>query len=241
MTNISVTLLDKMGTDISTVNAARVSFAKKSEMVEVGTQTVVDDDGVRSEIPLMGLSKPDRKLVNWLAEHRHQSPFGHASLSFHVRAPVFVRAQLVKHRFLRMNEVSRRYVDFPPEYFSPDTWRGRAKDKKQGSEGEIALSGKTKMSLVKAREWADKVYNDLLAEGVCPEQARMVLPQSMFTEWIWSGSMDAFSDMCNLRCKPDAQYETRLVADEIDDIADSLFPVSWAALRKESSAHKGNN
>ncbi|MGB0609338.1 MAG: FAD-dependent thymidylate synthase, partial [Paracoccaceae bacterium] len=95
--------------------------------------------------------------------------------------------------------------------------------------------------LVKAREWADKVYNDLLAEGVCPEQARMVLPQSMFTEWIWSGSMDAFSDMCNLRCKPDAQYETRLVADEIDDIADSLFPVSWAALRKESFTHKGNN
>ena len=170
----------------------------------------------------------------------HKSPFGHCFASFHVKAPVFVARQLVKHKFLRWNEISRRYVDSEPEFYAPDVWRGKAKDKKQGSEGAVDLYEWT-------FEVADHpyynlhdnglyaaalgVYKSLLLQGVAPEQARMVLPQSMMTEWWWSGSLDAFADMCNLRCKKDAQYESRLVADQIDAIMLGLYPVSWSALR----------
>jgi thymidylate synthase (FAD) len=143
---------------------------------------------------------------------------------------VFVARQLVKHKFLRWNEVSRRYVDEKPEYYSPMTWRGRADDKKQGSKGEIALSYKLISTLAKHTVWCDKAYNDLLAEGIAPEQARMVLPQSTMTEWYWSGSLDAWSDMCKLRQSEDSQYETRLVANYISTEMGKLFPDSWIAL-----------
>ena len=163
------------------------------------------------------------------------SPFGHCFASFHVKAPVFVARQLVKHKFLRWNEISRRYVDDAPEFYEPDVWRGRSTDKKQGSSGEISIEH----SDFYVTELGDDgtlneaalfTYEALLEKGVCPEQARMVLPQSTMTEWYWSGSLDAFSDMCNLRCKSDTQYETRVVADQINEIMLDLFPVSWEAL-----------
>jgi thymidylate synthase (FAD) len=144
----------------------------------------------------------------------------------------------VKHKFLRWNEISRRYVDDEPEFYVPEVWRGRSKDKKQGSEGVVSEKGLWAFATLTeaVSSFAEEdvfLYKTLLERGVAPEQARMVLPQSTLTEWYWSGSLDAFADMCRLRCKDDTQYETRLVADQISVIMKDLFPVSWDALLKE--------
>ena len=228
---ISATYLKHMGDDLDVVNAAKVSFAKESKEF--------DDNSVR--------------LIKYLAKHKHMSPFGHCFASFHVKAPIFVARQLVKHKFLRWNEVSRRYVDDEPELYTPDVWRGRSADKKQGSDGEIKIEnympmlignnkcqinpcddfGNTWDVLNDCYDQAESLYDALLKMNVCPEQARMVLPQSTMTEWYWSGSLDAFSDMCNLRCKSDTQAETREVAWDISLKMEDLFPVSWMALRDE--------
>jgi thymidylate synthase (FAD) len=141
-----------------------------------------------------------------------------------------VARQLVKHKFLRWNEISRRYVDSDPEFYLPDEWRGRSEDKKQGSDGVIYPLSVSENEFVNYT--ALRVYKELLEEGVAPEQARMVLPQSTMTEWYWSGSLDAFADMCNLRCKNDTQYETRVVANKISEKLLDLFPVSWEALKE---------
>jgi len=210
--------IDHMGSDLSVVNAARVSFAKKSEW-----NPDWRDDHYEPLLPA------DSKLIKYLAKHKHMSPFGHAFASFHVKAPVFVARQLVKHKFLRWNEISRRYVDHEPEFYQPTEWRGRSVDAKQGSEG-VTYPDPDIINFY--NHTALRSYNELLEHGVCPEQARMVLPQSMVTEWYWSGSLDAFADMCNLRCKPDTQYETQVVAGHIDTEMAKLFPVSWKALRE---------
>jgi thymidylate synthase (FAD) len=228
---IEVTYIDHMGSDLSVVNAARVSFGKKSEWEwsdkeDSENYTFGQGDG---KIYLK-LSDRDTKLIRYLAKHKHISPFGHAFASFHVKAPVFVARQLVKHKFLRWNEISRRYVDEEPEFYVPDVWRGRSADKKQGSEGEVELHGIAD-DLEDTRKFTLYDYKSLLRLGVCPEQARMVLPQSMMTEWYWSGSLDAFADMCHLRCKSDTQLETQIVANYIDDKMQELFPVSWESLR----------
>ena len=218
---IDVTLIDYMGTDLSVVNAARVSFGKKSE--SLGSVTA---NGVTRQV----LHDSDTKLINYLAKHKHTSPFGHCFASFHIKAPVFVARQLVKHKFLRWNEISRRYVDTEPEFYLPDVWRGRSEDKKQGSSGTVLID---ELSIKNDFHIGVDVYNRLLDDGVCPEQARMVLPQNTMTEWYWSGSLDAFADMCNLRCSGDTQLETRLVANQICNSMKGLFPVSWFALRLE--------
>ena len=214
---IDVTLIDNMGSDLTVVNAARVSFNKKSEWDEDNTLTVSDSN-----------------LISYLARNKHMSPFGHCFASFHVKAPIFVARQLVKHKFLRWNEVSRRYVDDKPDWYWPkdDVWRGRAKDKKQGSEGLIDLKEDEELldDVVETTEWCRALYSKLLDKGVAPEQARMVLPQSTMTEWYWSGSLDAFSDMCKLRRDYDAQYESRLVANSISMDLSTLYPASWKAL-----------
>jgi len=210
MVDITTTYIDHMGSDLSVVNAARVSFGKHS-----GRYT----------------EEQNNKLIRYLAQHKHISPFGHAFASFHVKAPVFVARQLVKHKFLRWNEISRRYVDDEPEFYVPDVWRGRSADKKQGSEGVSTFDqdGSGEMDYYNTHGLA--LYRNMLASNVAPEQARMVLPQSTMTEWYWSGSLDAFASMCHLRCKPDTQLETRLVAEQIDDEIMKLFPVAWEALR----------
>ena len=213
---IKATYIDHMGSDLSVVNAARVSFGKKSEAL--GTSGVVGEPMT----PI--LNDPDKRLIKYLANHRHMSPFGHAFASFHVKAPIFVARQLVKHKFLRWNEVSRRYVDDEPEFYEPDVWRGRADDKKQGSAGAVES---VPVGALKVQGYCLAAYQDLLSGGICPEQARMVLPQSTMTEWYWSGSLDAFSDMCKLRLKEDTQYETRVVAKDISSKMKELYPVSW--------------
>jgi thymidylate synthase (FAD) len=210
---IKATYINHMGNDLTVANAARVSFGKTSEM---------EDDAWGPP----KLKAKDDKLIRYLAREGHISPFGHCFASYHVKAPIFVARQLVKHKFLRWNEISRRYVDDEPELYTPYAWRGRSADKKQGSDGVVNVGDWGSSG------WAAlKSYKDLLAQGVAPEQARMELPQSTFTEWHWSGSLDAFADMCNLRCKPDTQAETRIVADQISEKMLELFPVSWEALR----------
>jgi thymidylate synthase (FAD) len=221
---IKATLKDHMGSDISVVNAARVSFGKTSQPVEWLNYDY--EDGSRTGDLIAVLDERDTKLVKYLAKHNHISPFGHAFASFHVKAPIFVARQLVKHSFLRWNEVSRRYVDDEPEFYTPETWRGRSADKKQGSEGVVESNA----NMLYYNDKALGLYNQLLDEGVAPEQARMVLPQSTMTEWWWSGSLDALARMCKLRCATDTQYETRIVADQISRVMGDLFPVSWGAL-----------
>ena len=211
---IQTTYIDHMGTDLTVANAARVSFGKQSEM---DTSDVWGPPKLKSK---------DAKLINFLADHKHISPFGHCFASFHIKAPVFVARQLVKHKFLRWNEISRRYVDNDPEFYKPKVWRGRSEDKKQGSEGVI----KYEQPLGNYNQL--DIYKELLRVGICPEQARMVLPQSMMTEWYWSGSLDAFADMCLLRCASDTQQETQEVANQISRSMHKLFPVSWMALCK---------
>lgn len=215
---INATYKGSMGNDLTVVNAARVSFGKESEWE-------YEESDAYSFKQHMKLK--DKKLIKYLAKHKHISPFGHCFASFHIKAPVFVARQLVKHKFLRWNEISRRYVDHEPEFYEPTEWRGRSLDKKQGSAGTVTVSDNG------FNEIAMTEYEFLLDVGVCPEQARMVLPQSMMTEWYWSGSLDAFADMCNLRCKSDTQYETQLVAWDIYFEMKDLFPVSWAALTEE--------
>jgi len=208
-----------MGDDLSVVNAARVSFGKKSELECI--------DMVKG---VYVISQKDTKLIQYLAKNKHLSPFGHAFASFHIKAPVFVARQLVKHKFLRWNEISRRYVDSDPEFYVPDVWRGRSEDKKQGSEGVVDA---IRPSFIRNMMESSQVdYQYLIDKGVCPEQARMILPQSMMTEWYWSGSLDAWSDMCLLRCASDTQAETQEVANQISHKMHELFPVSWMALAK---------
>jgi len=213
---IKATLIDFMGSDLSVVNAARVSFGKESEW--------------KNNLGILELSKGDAQLISYLAKHKHMSPFGHAFVSFHVKAPIFVARQLVKHKFLRWNEISRRYVDDGISFYYPEVWRSKATDKKQGSGPALADQ---EIDLGTTHTVVAQLYNSLIDKGVCPEQARMVLPQSTMTEWYWSGSLDAFADMCILRCKDDTQEETRQVADQISKMMEGLFPVSWDALLME--------
>ena len=200
------------GSDLMVVNSARVSFGKRSEMED-------DPWGPPK------LKEDDARLIRYLAKHNHISPFNHTWVTFQCRAPMFVARQLQKHEYMPWNEISRRYTTENIEFYTPEVWRGKSADKKQGSDGVVDVG-----------DWGDAnwacltAYNDLLDMGVAPEQARMVLPQSMYTEWFWSGTVGAIAKMCNLRCKPDTQAETRIVADQISEKMKELFPVSWEAL-----------
>ena len=208
---MKVELVDKMGTDLTVVNAARVSYSKTKTSFDV----------------------KDEKLIKFLAEHEHWSPFAHASMQFRIKAPIFVARQLVKHQVgLVWNEVSRRYVDFPPEIYKPEAWRGRPVNSKQGSDGTVELGQTIDHNLETTMESCLILYNTMIQKGVAPEQARMVLPQSMMTEWYWSGTVYAFASVCNLRCKPDTEKETQDVANMIDKLADEAFPYCWKYLRK---------
>jgi thymidylate synthase (FAD) len=224
---IEVTYIDHMGSDLSVVNAARVSFGKKSAW----EQRVHPSGDYADDV----LAERDTKLIKYLAKHKHKSPFNHAFATFHVKAPIFVARQLQKHEYMPWNEISRRYVDDEPEFYVPDVWRGRSQDKKQGSDGVVEFDPYhvylPDHCSYRAEDICIDVYEAMLEQGVAPEQARMVLPQSMMTEWYWSGSLFAFAKMCSLRCKDDTQAETRVVADAIDEEMENLYPVSWEALR----------
>ena len=197
---MNIQLIDKMGSDLSVVNAARVSFAKKKDV----------------------LDQSDEKLIKYLADHDHWSRFGHTTLQFLIKAPVFVARQLVKHQVgLVWNEVSRRYVDYEPEFYVPFMWRGKPENKKKGSsEDEIEYD------ITPTMQYCKETYNNLLKAGIAPEMARMVLPQNMMTEWYWTGSLMAFVRVVNLRVKPDSQEETRMIALQMSQHLKDHFPIS---------------
>lgn len=228
---ILVTYIDHMGSDLSVVNAARVSFEKESEWEYPVVQVRDYYDEVKA------LSDKDAKLIRYLAKHEHKSPFNHCFASFRVKAPVFVARQLVKHKFLPWNEVSRRYVDSEPEFFIPASWRKRSENVKQGSSDKAVdrvsfpwVDYGSTGTFENYLEICLGGYNSLLEQGVCPEQARMVLPQNTMTEWIWSGSLGAFADMCRLRLDSHTQKETQCVAQQVAAHLKEFFPVSFAAL-----------
>jgi thymidylate synthase (FAD) len=223
--DIEVEYIDHMGSDASVSRAARVSFANDGK----------EFDEVK-----------DTKLINYLAKHGHISPFHHTFITVRVKAPIFVRSQAVKHKFMPVNEVSRRYVSDEPEFYIPDAWRMKADNVKQGSSEEVFNGlmfinndndgdnhGFAQDAAIYVANTALEIYNGMLYKGICPEQARSVLPQSMMTTWYWSGTLSAFADMLNLRLDSHAQKEIQYMAQKIRDIIEPLYPVSLKALLKD--------
>lgn len=219
---MKATYVTHMGGDEMVVNAARVSFNKLAENYS---------------------EEQNNKLITYLATHGHWTPFAHPQVQFHFKAPIFVARQLAKHQVgMVWNEVSRRYVDDSPEFYWPDKWKGRPTNKKQGSSDESIetmtyqyINGEQAIKPVDemyaSHVWvANHLYNEMLEAGICPEQARMVLPQSMITEWYWTGSLAAWARVYGLRTKEDTQEETRYIVNQIGEDMERLFPVSWKAL-----------
>jgi len=220
-----VELVDYMGSDLTVVNAARVSFNKESDWEEIP----FNDSGAAK-----ALKSGDEKLITYLAEHGHWSPFSHCTLTFRISAPIFVARQLVKHQIgLAWNEVSRRYVTYEPAIWFPTMWRRQDDNKKQGSTNkEINSPSIADHVYEDASRHAIAAYESLINLGVCAEQARAVLPQAMFTEWYWTGSLYAFARVYNLRTHSTAQAETKEVAIQIGHHAEQKFPVSWYSITK---------
>ncbi len=258
MADMEVTLIDHMGSDLSVVNAARVSLSKESHWEDYEPNQLLPTDETLLLFLARGMSGNDyeRLCVNVMAEDdvkklkrimnqwrrtpEHWSPFAHTGLSFRVKAPIFVARQLQKSTVgFSWNEVSRRYVKSQPEMYRMDTWRKQAADVKQGS-SEVPVDPvlrqrmygqQTVQQAVDTLEnYAKDLYEELIEHGVCAEQARSILPQSAMTEWIWTGSLYAFARMCILRLDSHTQYETRIIAKEIAGHLNTLFPKSWAAL-----------
>ena len=187
-------------------------------------------------------------LWQWRNTPTHDTPFNHTFISFEVQAPIFVRAQLVKHEYLIMSEFSRRYITDDIKFYEPGVWRKAAENKKQGSSDEevkdLVVEGhdrylpkhlKETMGVKDAydsvlNESVVSLYKDMIHAGVAPEQARMVLPQSTMTEWTWSGTLGAFAKMCTLRLHPEAQYEARVVANKVYEYLKEYYPVGAVAL-----------
>lgn len=209
---MKVELIDMMGGDLTVVNSARVSFAKE----------------------VKEFKSSDAKLIKYLASHDHWTPFAHVQCQFRIIAPVFVARQLVKHQVgLVWNEVSRRYVDYPPTFHVPYFWRERALNKKQGSSDNVIRNDQLLFKMYwDLMTQAEETYNFFLEKGVAPEQARIILPQSLMTEWIWTGSLVAFARVVKLRSSDDAQFECRAVADRIKTELDKQDKVkhSWSEL-----------
>ena len=224
---ITVELIDYMGSDLSVVNAARVSFNKQSDWDS--------DDKSRSKTKT--LRNKDERLIEYLAQHNHWSPFSHATMSVRIVAPIFVARQLAKHQVgLAWNEISRRYVTYDPDIWLPETWRKQDENLKQGSMDEEITSPTLAVHTYQdAARHAVDAYNNLIKLGVCAEQARAVLTQGVFTEWYWTGSLYAFSRVYNLRMEETAQRETGEVAKGIGFHANRLFPISWKTLTGEAA------
>lgn len=223
LSDMDVEYIDHMGSDLDVVNAARVSFDVEHEDFVIGK---------------------DDKLIKYLADHNHWSPFAHQTLKFRVKAPFSIRTQLHKHQIgLVVNEVSRRYVDSPPEFYLPEVFRAKHENKKQGSdeysnithltiedEDGVLVTQDIQSVLTNRLVESLVTYQALLDNGVCPEQARFFLPECTMTTWIWTGSLAAFSRVCSLRLDPHAQAETREIAKLIYSQLESIFPISTKAL-----------
>ena len=205
-----VELLETFGSDLTVVNAARVSLGKQ----------------------VTEFTEKDAKLIKYLADHDHVSPFFHPQARFRLKMPIWMAREWFRHTVgFSRNEVSRRYVDEPPTFYLPAELRTRAPNKKQGSNDDVHPQNEYVHTLMKEQmEDSVDTYALLLKEGVCPEQARMVLPQSMMTEFIETGSLAGYARLCKLRMSPDAQKEIQDVASKISDCLKDVFPASWSIL-----------
>lgn len=220
-----VELVDHMGSDLSVVNAARVSFNKESSW---------DSEPHWSGSQERKLSAKDSKLIRYLAEHKHWTPFAHTGITLRIKAPISIRTQLFKHKvgFVE-NEISRRYVSYEPDLYYP-YFRGKPSNgAKQGSDDFITDPKVKEIIDKKYRDVAEQsitIYDELLEAGVAPEQARFVLPQGVYTEWWWTGSLSAYARVYTQRVDPHAQWEVREYARAIGEIIEPLFPESWTVL-----------
>lgn len=231
MSNDKIDVLDRgfvqyvehMGSDLTVVNAARVSFNKESEW-----------EHPDSHVPANILSEKDGKLISYLAKHQHWTPFAHPQITLRIKAPISIRTQLFKHKvgFVE-NEISRRYVSEIPDIYEP-TWRSKPSGgAKQGSEDFMPHDSVHEELCYRYHlciSDAMNLYEKLIKEGVAPEQARFVLPQGTYTEWWWTGSLAAYARVYKQRSDPHAQWEVREYANAIGKIVQPLFPHSWAAL-----------
>jgi len=230
-----VSLVDHMGNDLTVVNAARVSFDKESEWdydaEALKRVTGHNWEAERLRAEFKRLSDKDNKLIKYLAKHKHWTPFAHPQITLRIKAPISIRTQFFKHKqgFVE-NEISRRYVDNPPEFYLPQ-WRGKPEGSaKQGSEDFIAIPTDAIRSYSSAMEVCRYAYDELIKAGVAAEQARFVLPQAMYTEWYWTGSLAAYARFYSQRSDPHAQWEIRKYADAIGELIDPLFPSCWSVL-----------
>ena len=219
------------GSDLTCVNAARVSFDKESYW-----ENETDPHHGGKIPPYNRLSDKDKKLINYLAKHDHFTPFTHSVITLRETVPIFVARQRQKSTVgFSYNEVSRRYVDDEPEFYTPDKWRKRAENKKQGSSDEEVKEGQVDLEYNVTLNICLNTYNHLLKSGVAPEQARMVLPQSTYTSYYVTGSLAAFARAYNLRSQPDAQAEIRELAEQWNKIISPLFPEAWRALTNNAT------
>lgn len=211
---MQVELVDHHGSDLLVVNAARTSFAKESKEFDA----------------------KDAKLINFLAREKHVLPFRHPQITLRCKAPIFLARQLGKHQVgLSWSEESRRYIDSEPEFFWPDKWRKRAENVKQGSSDEEVDNAE--MWMAAAQEHKNNIvafYNAAIAADMAPELARMILPQNMYVNWVWTGSLLSFFEMYKLRSEAHAQKEARDFAEQVRDVIAPLYPVSWSALEEHA-------
>jgi thymidylate synthase (FAD) len=207
---MKVTLIDSAGGDLSVVNSARVSFNKESSTLDT----------------------KDEKLINYLAKHRHDTPFRHNFVQLRCEVPLFLARQLMKHQAgLTWNEESKRYVDDIPAFYMPDEWRNRPdKSIKQGSGGRHRYNPRWQRFYEEHIRDCIEMYRDMIRDGIAPEMARMVLPQSMMVNFIWSGNLLAFAHVYSLRSGDGAQEEARVFAELLKDAIQPAFPVAWDAL-----------
>ena len=228
MTQIKAELLDYMGNDLAVVDAARVSFNKTSSWASQPSNT---EENTPEE--LVGVLKgEDAKLINYLAKYDHWTPFAHTALKFRCSAPVPIRTQAFKHKFgMVENEESRRYISSTPEIYIPEFFRAKPEGSiKQGSAGEHPDSNDfMQLYEITVSECVEK-YELMLNAGICPEQARFILPQGAIVNWIWTGNLVSFANFYNKRTDTNAQYEVRLLAESVGKQIEEIFPVSWEAL-----------
>lgn len=208
----NVELLETFGSDLTVVNAARVSLGKH-----------VDE-----------FTEKDAKLIKYLADHEHTSPFFHPQARFRLKMPIWMAREWFRHTIgFARNEVSRRYVDDEPSFHIP-IFRSRAPNKKQGSKDDIHVHSEEFQEHLQVQCGnALAAYNVMLTHGIAPEQARMVLPQNMMTEFIETGSLAAYARLCHLRMGPDAQKEIQEVAHDVSECLRTAFPHSWSTLMRE--------
>lgn len=228
-------LIDVMGDDLRVVNAARVSFDKESFWEEIYSRSL---DAYNEIIVYKELSEKDAKLINYLAKHGHWTPFSHVTITMRETVPIFVARQRFKHMVgFTYNEVSRRYVDDTPEFYIPDVWRKRAESKKQGSSDEPHPDQEFYSDWYKGHCLIlTGMYDNMIAAGIAPEQARMVLPQSMYTSYYVTGSLAAWARAYKLRTDPHAQKEIQDLAVQWNDIIGNIKELehSWNALVRDN-------